>query len=46
MKWRDDPQFVGWLIAHEYAEMINGKVEPVLTQGMILYMFEVWQAKR
>tara|TARA_R110000851_G_scaffold20690_2_gene62408 strand:+ start:138 stop:278 length:141 start_codon:yes stop_codon:yes gene_type:complete len=46
MKWRDDPQFVRWLIAHDYAQVVKGKVQPLLTNGQILYMFEVWQAKR
>lgn len=46
MKWRDDAEFVAWLIAHEYAEKVKGKIQPLLTNGLILYMFEVWQAKR
>ena len=41
MKWRDDPQFVRWLIAHDYAQVVKGKVQPLLTNGQILYMQSV-----
>ena len=43
-KWQNDPDFCALLIALEYAkEGKKGRVEPILSEGLVIYMWEAFR---
>ena len=43
MKWQNDPAFCSWLLSSQYAKESKGKIEPYLSGGVVLYMWEAFQ---
>ena len=46
MKWQNDPAFCAWLLSERYARESKGKIEPYLSGGVVLYMWEAFQHGR
>ena len=49
MKWRDDTEFLEWMISMQYAERNGKKIchyfgSDGKADGIILYMYEAWCA--
>jgi hypothetical protein len=45
MKWQNDPDFVAWLLESQYAMRgPKGKIEPYISDGLVLYCHEAWTA--
>ena len=44
MKWQYDKPFVAWLVEQQYAERKDGRVIPITTLGLVLYMYEAYRA--
>jgi len=45
-RWRDDRDFVAWLLSVEYAEVFDGKITTYLPEGSTIYLWEAWLAGR
>jgi len=47
-RWQDDRAFVAWLVGQRYASMApagqDAQVQPYLSLGSMLYLYEAWQA--
>ena len=41
-KWQDDENFIQWLLAMKYIEKEKGKLKPMLSNGLYLYMYEAY----
>tara|TARA_R100000458_G_C8115114_1_gene136343 strand:- start:267 stop:431 length:165 start_codon:yes stop_codon:yes gene_type:complete len=44
MKWRYHKPFVNWLLKMQYAELQDDNVKPFVSPGLVLYMYEAYQA--
>ncbi len=43
MKWQDNSDFCSWLLSQKYAKKSKDKIEPYLSGGVVLYMWEAFQ---
>ena len=41
-KWQDDTGFIQWLSDMKYIEKEAGKLKPILSNGLYLYMYEAY----
>jgi len=44
VKWQEDTAFVDWLVQMNYARTKEGKIKPITSLGLVLYMYEAWSA--
>ncbi len=42
MKWQDDPGLVTWLLDRQYERQTAKGVDPYLSGGVVIYMFEAY----
>lgn len=44
-RWQEDKKFCKWLLHMRYAEQGTKGVTPFLSNGVVLFMHEAWQAR-
>lgn len=41
-KWKEDSDFISWLLKMEYVRREKGEIQTVLSDGLYLYMYEAF----